>query len=254
MKSEVGPMCRGRMHFGRWRSLGLRRTRVRTSFAHRENLHTSLKITERHSTIQSTFSRHQSSRACRYSQWSLVTQQWQHVPGFLPWMLFGRPPLTSVLHGRPQPIYRYGNVPQITAESSDTPPIRYAQHVQQSVDMYIQLPADLQCDSVQIAEVVQQDYVPVSGIWLYPRVNVANTVHLSRITVTACRVKKEGAKTGLLSAIWLSMTMTNESLTLQPLSMHILYPDANEHSPWRCCSFFFLAVYIWKWRAYKIWM
>ena len=60
--------------------------------------------------------------------------------------------------------------------------------------------------------------------------------------VTACRVKTEGAKTGLLSAIWLPMTMTNESLTLQSFSMHILCPGANEHSP-RGCSFY-LVVYI----------
>ena len=53
-----------------------------------------------------------------------------------------------------------------------------------------------------------------------------------RTTVTACRVKTEGTKTGLLGTIQLSMTMTNESLTLQPLSVHILYPGANEHSPW----------------------
>ena len=33
-------------------------------------------------------------------------------------------------------------------------------------------------------------------------------------TFTLCRVKTEGAKTGLLSAIWSPMTVTNESLTL----------------------------------------
>ena len=43
--------------------------------------------------------------------------------------------------------------------------------------------------------------------------------------------------TGLLSAISSPMTVTNESLTLQPLSIHILYPGANEHSPWGCCIF-----------------
>ena len=45
-------------------------------------------------------------------------------------------------------------------------------------------------------------------------------------TVTICRVKTEGA-------IRSPMTVTNESLKLQPLSMHItyvLYPGANEHS------------------------
>ena len=49
-------------------------------------------------------------------------------------------------------------------------------------------------------------------------------------TVTACRVKTEGAKTGLLSDISSPMTVTHESRTLQPLSMHILYPGANQHS------------------------
>ena len=44
--------------------------------------------------------------------------------------------------------------------------------------MSIQLPADLQCDPVQMAEIVQQEYVLVGGARLYPRVNVAKTVHL----------------------------------------------------------------------------
>ena len=65
---------------------------------------------------------------------------------------------------------------QTTAESSDIPPIHYSQHVQQSVGMSIQLPAGLQCDPVQMAEIVQL----VDGAWLYPRVNVANTIHLSK--------------------------------------------------------------------------
>ena len=52
-----------------------------------------------------------------------------------------------------------------------------AQHVQKSVHMSIQLPAGLQCDPVQMAEVVQQEYMLIIRTWLYPRVNVANTVH-----------------------------------------------------------------------------
>ena len=43
-------------------------------------------------------------------------------------------------------VYGHGNVPQTTAESSITLSIHCVQHVQQSVDMSIQLPADLQCD------------------------------------------------------------------------------------------------------------
>ena len=37
-------------------------------------------------------------------------------------------------------VYGCGNVPQTTVDSWDTPPIKCAQHVQQSVDMCIQLP------------------------------------------------------------------------------------------------------------------
>ena len=53
-------------------------------------------------------------------------------------------------------VYLCGNVPQTTAESSDTPPIHCAQHVQQSVDMSIRLHAELQCDPVQMAELRQK--------------------------------------------------------------------------------------------------
>ena len=53
-------------------------------------------------------------------------------------------------------IYRCGNVPQITSESSYTPPIYCTQHVQQFVDMSIQVPAGLQCNPVQMAEFQQQ--------------------------------------------------------------------------------------------------
>ena len=51
-------------------------------------------------------------------------------------------------------VYGCGNVPQTTAKSSNTPVIHCAQHVQQSVDMSIQLSAGLQCNPVQMAEVV----------------------------------------------------------------------------------------------------
>ena len=42
------------------------------------------------------------------------------------------------------------------------------------------LPTGLQCNSIQMAEAVQQEYVLVGGAGLYPKVNVANTVHLSK--------------------------------------------------------------------------
>ena len=98
MKSEVGPVCRGRIHSGKWCPSGLRRTRVRPSLAYRQNLIIA-EDNRAPSTIQSTLSRHQISHAwqCRGvggslargtrdlqadgSQWSFVTQQVQHEPG-----------------------------------------------------------------------------------------------------------------------------------------------------------------------------
>ena len=62
-KPEVWPMCRGQMHSGRWRSLGLCHIRVCPSLTYRQNLHSSMKITECHSSLQLTLSWHQSSRA-----------------------------------------------------------------------------------------------------------------------------------------------------------------------------------------------
>ena len=75
-------------------------------------------------------------------------------------------------------VHGCGNVPQTSPESSDTTPMHCAQHVQLSVNMSIQLPAGLQCD--QMAKTVQQEYVLISEAWLYTKVNVVNTVHLSK--------------------------------------------------------------------------
>ena len=69
-------------------------------------------------------------------------------------------------------VYECGNVPQTIAESNDAPPIHCAKHVKQSVDMPIQVPAGLQCDPVQMTEVVQQEYVLFGGAC----VNVANDI------------------------------------------------------------------------------
>ena len=44
----------------------------------------------------------------------------------------------------------------------------------------ILLPAGLQYDPIQMAEVVQQEYILIGGIWLCPRLNVANNVHLKK--------------------------------------------------------------------------
>ena len=102
-------------------------------------------------------------------------------PDFFPWMLFRRPPLLAqcvdldvrLLYATIQNlVYGCGTVPQTTAENSDTPTIQCDQYVQQSVDMSTQLPSSLKCDPVQMAEVVQQEYVFVGGTWLYPRVTV----------------------------------------------------------------------------------
>ena len=128
MKPEVGPMCRGRIYSGRWCSFSLPRTCARPSLAYRQNLLSSLKTTERHSTLQSTLSQQQSSRARRCPDVSgiltrgacdlspdarkrfpkiLVTQQVQHVPGFLPRMLFGETTAARTMRrtwrGRPEP-------------------------------------------------------------------------------------------------------------------------------------------------------
>ena len=84
---------------------------------------------------------------------------------FLPRILFGRPTLLAQCVGLDvrlnyaavqNLVYGCGNVPQIIAHSSGTSPIHCVQHVQQSVDISIQLPAGLQCDSVQMAELRQQ--------------------------------------------------------------------------------------------------
>ena len=130
--------------------------------------------------------RNMSPAASRWFQWSLVTQ---HVPGFLPWMLFGWPLLLAQylnldVHlsyvAIQNLVYKCGNVPQTTAESGNTPPIHHAQYMQQSINMSIQLPSGLQCDPVQKAEVVQEKYILIGGTCMYPSVNVANILHFSK--------------------------------------------------------------------------
>ena len=82
-----------------------------------------------------------------------------------------------------------GKVPQAIAESSDTPPKHCVQHVQQSVDMSIQLTAGVQCYPVQISEVVKQKYVLVSLAWLYPRVMFNAEI---RFCLCACVRRRPG--------------------------------------------------------------
>ena len=67
--------------------------------------------------------------------------------------------------------------------------------------MFIQLPVGLQCDPVQITEVVQQEYELVGGAWLYSRVNIANTVHLSKHHSYCLQSKLRAQRLGLLSVI-----------------------------------------------------
>ena len=86
----------------------------------------------------------------------------------------------SVPCRNPEPGLQVWECPQTTADGRATQLICCAQHVQQSVDMSIQLPSGIQCNSVQMTEVVQQEYVLIGRAWLYRRVNVANTVHLSK--------------------------------------------------------------------------
>ena len=59
------------------------------------------------------------------------------------------------------------------------PLIHCAQHVQQSITS-MQLPIGLQYEAVQLAEVFQREYVLVGRARLYLRLNVANTVQLSK--------------------------------------------------------------------------
>ena len=65
MKPEMGPVYHGRMYSERLRSPGVRRKHLRPLLAYRQNLLSTLQTIERHSTLQSTLSRHQCSRAWR---------------------------------------------------------------------------------------------------------------------------------------------------------------------------------------------
>ena len=147
------------MHSGRRRSPGLCCTRVLPSLTYRQNLLSLLKTTERYFTLQSTLSRHQSSSAswCCGVSGSLVrstrdlspaaSRQFSMVLGDTASAIcaqisspsvFGQPLLLAqcvdldmcLYYSAIQNlVYRCGNVPQTTAESSDTPPIHCAQHV-----------------------------------------------------------------------------------------------------------------------------
>ena len=135
--SEVGPVCCGQMHSGRWCSPVLC-TRVCPSLACRQNLLSSLKTTECHSTLQSTLSQHQSSCSWRY----------QGVSG-LAWG-------TRDLNPAASRMFQMVLGDTEGATRSDAPLINCAQQVQQSVDMFIQIPSCLQCYTVQMTKLRQQ--------------------------------------------------------------------------------------------------
>ena len=138
---------------------------------------------------------------------------------------------------RPSRMWYMGvwNVPQTNAENSVTPTIYCAQHMHQSIDKSIQLPAGLQCDPIQMAQIVQQYCSTYSsaGHGCTLECMMPTLFTSQSTTVTAYSLKTESAKTGLLSAIWSPMALRTELLAL-----HTLYPGANEQSSWRCCNFF----------------
>ena len=188
----------------------LHHTCVHPSLAYRKNLLWSLKTIERLSTFQSTLLWHQSSHAwqCHGVSGSLARGTHDLSPAASRWfpMVLGYTAgatcaqISSLVAVRAATaactMCLSWQAPLLSGHlesglwvrecstdhcwKSDTPPIHCAKHVQQSINMSIQLPIDLQCDTIQMAEVVQQEYVLISGAWLYPIVNVANTVHLSK--------------------------------------------------------------------------
>ena len=109
MKPKVGSVYRGQMLSRRWRSPGLRCTSVHPSLTYRQNLLSSLKTTER---LPLSSRLYHDTRVAMLGNvvvsvvaWPEVDLirvllqadgfQWswwqQHMPRFLPWMLFGQP-------------------------------------------------------------------------------------------------------------------------------------------------------------------
>ena len=98
-------------------------------------------------------------------------------------------------------IYGYENVPQITAESIDTPPIHCVQQVQQYVEMSIQLPQTYIVTALKWLKLFNRSTYLSARHILYSRVNVVNTVHLSKRHSYCLQCQNKGANTGFLSAI-----------------------------------------------------
>ena len=131
----------------------------------------------------------------RQFQLPLLTQKVQVVLWILPWMLLTQASiLTCICTTAIQNlIYGYRNILQITTwHSTET----LHPHVQQSINMSIQLPTCLKSDPVQMSS--------STGIHtdqqgrLYHRVNVANTVTIYRVKTKV-----------VLSSIQFPMTVTN---------------------------------------------
>ena len=142
-----------------------------------------LKTTELHSSLQSTLSWHQSSRAWRCCGLSYrpairtrdlrpaasrrITRVLCDIAGATCVRISSQDAATaartkrlssraSVQRGRPEPSLRVWWCFTDHCWKQRHTTIHFAQHVQQTVDISIQLPAGLQCDLVQMAELRQQ--------------------------------------------------------------------------------------------------
>ena len=156
------------------------------------------------------------------SQWSWVTQQEQHVPGFLPWMchrcFHNASILTCVCITRP-------SESGLRVLGCFTHHCWRQRHI--VLDMWsnpsicpMQLHAGLQFPPFKWLKLFNRS--TYSSV-VVPRVNFANTAHLSKHHSYCLQNKNRGRKKiGFLSSSWSPITVTNESLTLQPLIMHTL--------------------------------
>ena len=239
-------LCRGRMHSGRWRSPGLFRTRVRPSLTYRQNLHSSLKTTSAiplfsrlfHDTrlavlggvvvVSGTLARERrelSSPASRWCSVVLMTQQMQHVPWFIPWILFGRSPLLAQCVNLDAYLYYAAVQNVIYGYGMFHRPLLKQWHHRYIVPNVCNDPSICPSSFPKAYNATTFKWLKLFNRNTYSSAGLDCTLEsMSQTpftslstTVTACRVKTEGTKTGLLSTIWSPMTMTNEPLTLRVL-------------------------------------
>ena len=211
--------------------------RLHQSLAYRQNLLSSLKTTGR----QSTLSRHQSICAWRCGgvigsmashMWSescckqtVPNGPWWHsrcnmCPDFFPGCCSGGHCCSHIVS-----IFtcictlcpsRYGNVPQTTVT-----------HHQYLVPNMCNNPSICPSSFLQAYTVTSFKWLKLFNRSTYSMVGhgcplewmLQTLFTYERTTITACRAKTGGAKTDLLSANCSPLTVTNESLTLQPLTM-----------------------------------